>query len=36
MLADSIRSGVAIDPEVALAVHESAALLERLGHSVGR
>ena len=34
MLADSIRNGVAIDPEVALAVQETAALLERLGHSV--
>ena len=34
MLADSIRSGVAIDPEVAAAVRGAAALLERLGHSV--
>ncbi len=34
MLADSIRSRVAIDAEVALAVQESASLLERLGHSV--
>ncbi|MDE0067860.1 MAG: amidase [Acidimicrobiaceae bacterium] len=34
MLADSIRSRVEIDPEVASAVHDAAGLLERLGHTV--
>ena len=33
-LAESIRSHVPIDPEVASAVHDAAALLERLGHFV--
>ncbi len=34
VLADSIRSNVPIDPEVAAAVNEAAVLLERLGHAV--